>query len=76
MEHQVVVVVPIRIALRYTHIGWVCDLVFCWPSSFVLSNYIASHPELVQNKCVLELGAGVGLPGLVVSNWMGIIVYL
>lgn len=39
--------------------------VFCWPSSFVLSNYIASHPELVQNKCVLELGAGVGLPGLV-----------
>ncbi|GJD09174.1 Methyltransferase-like protein 23 [Galdieria sulphuraria] len=39
--------------------------VFCWPSSFILSKYIEMHPELIQNKCVLELGAGIGLPGLV-----------
>ncbi|GJQ14826.1 hypothetical protein GpartN1_g6617.t1 [Galdieria partita] len=39
--------------------------VFCWPSSFILSKYIEMHPRLVRNKCVLELGTGIGLPGLV-----------
>eukprot|EP00871_Galdieria_phlegrea_P000828 jgi/Galph1/1746/GphlegSOOS_G424.1 len=36
--------------------------------NFVLSKYIQLHPFLVKNKHILELGAGVGLPGLVCAS--------
>ncbi|VDN92999.1 unnamed protein product [Brugia pahangi] len=36
-----------------------------WDSSIVLSRYISEHPELVANRTVLELGAGLGLPSIV-----------
>lgn len=36
-----------------------------WPCATWFSEYLVDHPELVQGKNVLELGAGVGLCGLV-----------
>ena len=36
-----------------------------WESSVALAQHLAEFPLLVANKRVLELGAGVGLPGLV-----------
>jgi len=39
-----------------------------WNSAIALAEFIASSPELVTNKRVLELGAGVGLPGLVAQS--------
>jgi predicted nicotinamide N-methyase len=39
-----------------------------WDSAIALAEFIASSPELVTNKRVLELGAGVGLPGLVAQS--------
>lgn len=36
-----------------------------WRGSEVLADYLIQNPTLVQNKSVLELGAGVGLVGLV-----------
>lgn len=39
-----------------------------WPSAVVLSRYLASNPEEVIGKNVLELGAGCGLAGLVAAQ--------
>ncbi|CAH1270555.1 METTL21A [Branchiostoma lanceolatum] len=39
-----------------------------WPASVVLSHYLLQHSHLVQSRSVLELGAGVGLPGLVAAK--------
>lgn len=40
-----------------------------WPSAIALAAFIAQQPHLVQNKIVLELGAGLGLPSLVAANY-------
>ncbi|XP_035680376.1 methyltransferase-like protein 23 isoform X1 [Branchiostoma floridae] len=39
-----------------------------WPASEMLSHYLLHHSHLVQSRSVLELGAGVGLPGLVAAK--------
>ena len=36
-----------------------------WRGALLLGDYILSHPELFQNKTVLELGSGVGLDSIV-----------
>ncbi|RYF84666.1 MAG: methyltransferase domain-containing protein [Chitinophagaceae bacterium] len=39
-----------------------------WPSAQALALFLLDHPELIQNKKVLELGAGLGLPSLVAAQ--------
>lgn len=39
-----------------------------WMSSLVLSCWIKTKPELFKNKCILELGSGVGLCGVVLAS--------
>jgi predicted nicotinamide N-methyase len=39
-----------------------------WPAALELCNYLAAHPSLVSSAAVLELGAGVGLPGLLAAR--------
>jgi predicted nicotinamide N-methyase len=38
-----------------------------WPSAIGLSNFIDENPGLVQNKRVIELGCGIGMPGIVAA---------
>lgn len=38
-----------------------------WPAAIELCNYLSDNPTLVAGKTVLELGAGVGLPGLLAA---------
>ena len=38
-----------------------------WESSIGLARYIAENADLAEGKLVLEVGVGVGLPGLVAS---------
>ncbi|XP_076247337.1 methyltransferase-like protein 22 [Calliopsis andreniformis] len=38
-----------------------------WRGALLLADYILSNPDLVKNKVVLELGAGVGLTSIVAS---------
>ncbi|CAG9538842.1 unnamed protein product [Cercopithifilaria johnstoni] len=38
-----------------------------WDSGIALARYISEHPELVANRTVLELGAGLGLPSIISS---------
>lgn len=40
-----------------------------WPAAIAMSEYLMLHPELLTNKTVLELGAGLGLPSLVASRY-------
>lgn len=39
-----------------------------WESAIGLASLLAEHPALVAGKRVLELGAGMGLPGLVAGS--------
>ena len=40
-----------------------------WPSAISLSMFLQQHPQLLQDKRVLELAAGLGLPSLVAANY-------
>ena len=39
-----------------------------WPSSIAMLNVLKAHPHMIQNKHVLELGAGIGLPSLMMAD--------
>jgi predicted nicotinamide N-methyase len=39
-----------------------------WPSSIALLDVLEAHPHLIQNKHVLEIGAGIGLPSLMMAG--------
>lgn len=39
-----------------------------WPSAYALCEFIATQPERLQNKKVLELAAGLGLPSLLAAQ--------
>lgn len=41
-----------------------------WHAAVGLSEYLCSHPELVRDKHVIELGAGLGICGIV-AQWLG-----
>jgi SAM-dependent methyltransferase len=40
-----------------------------WPSAYALCEFIASQPDWLQNKNVLELAAGLGLPSLLAAQF-------
>ncbi|WEK34068.1 MAG: methyltransferase domain-containing protein [Candidatus Pseudobacter hemicellulosilyticus] len=40
-----------------------------WPSAIALADFIFQHPELVQDKKVLELAAGLGLPAFIAARY-------
>ncbi len=42
-----------------------------WPSAIALSEYLTEHSTLVKNQEVIELGCGLGLPGMVASTLGG-----
>ena len=42
-----------------------------WPAAIALAERLVAEPALVAGKRVLELGAGVGLPGLVAQHLGG-----
>ncbi len=39
-----------------------------WPSSIALLDVLKSHPHLIENKHVLEIAAGIGLPSLMMAD--------
>lgn len=39
-----------------------------WYAAIALAQYIAMNPSIVRGKDVLELGAGIGIPGLLASG--------
>lgn len=40
-----------------------------WPAAIALSEFITRHAHLLQNKKVLEIGAGLGLPSIVAARY-------
>lgn len=55
---------------RFAHVPYGLLL---WESAVALSRWIAARPGLVAGRQVMELGAGVGLPGLVAVAAGGIV---
>jgi predicted nicotinamide N-methyase len=39
-----------------------------WPSSIALLDVLQKHPNWIKDKNVLELGAGIGLPSLMIAS--------
>ena len=39
-----------------------------WPSSIAMLDILKAHPHLIQNKHILEIGAGIGLPSLMMAG--------
>jgi predicted nicotinamide N-methyase len=39
-----------------------------WPTAIALVKVIQKHPSLIRDKTVLELGAGIGLPSLLMAS--------
>ena len=39
-----------------------------WPSSIALLDVLKAHPHLIQNKHILEIVAGIGLPSLMMAG--------
>jgi len=40
-----------------------------WPSAMALSLFIESHPQYIERKKILELGAGLALPSFIASRY-------
>lgn len=40
-----------------------------WPAAYVLTAFISEHLDLIRNKKVMELAAGLGLPSLFASKF-------
>lgn len=40
-----------------------------WPAALAMAAFLVRHPVYVQEKKVLELAAGLGLPSLVAAQW-------
>jgi predicted nicotinamide N-methyase len=45
-----------------------------WPSARALATFILDHPEYLENKKVVELGAGLGLPSLMAARWASTVI--
>jgi len=41
---------------------------FVWPSAILLAEFLSRHRSLFHGKRIMELGAGVGLPGIVAAK--------
>lgn len=39
-----------------------------WPSAFALLDFLQEHPHWIKDKQVVELGAGIGLPSLLMAK--------
>lgn len=47
---------------------------YVWPSAVVLAQYLWTYRDELRGKTVLELGAGVGLPGVVAASCGAVVI--
>jgi predicted nicotinamide N-methyase len=54
---------------KMTGIGHFAVGYILWSSSIILSKWLLERYDMIRGKCVLELGAGLGLCGIVASSF-------
>jgi methyltransferase-like protein 6 len=57
--------------LIYTTIGHVQSGQYLWPAAAFLADYLITHWDTLKRESVVELGAGVGLAGILTSMLPG-----
>ena len=55
---------PVQVQLQYQNSRTAAYWARVWPASIALCRFLREHPYWVTGKTVLELAAGLGLPGL------------
>ncbi len=69
-DTQLEIYVPDKAAIQETYGAAVKDAYWAqvWPAAWGLCFFLQKHPQYIRNKTVLELAAGLGLPGLFASR--------
>lgn len=62
---------PVAVALRSLRDDATTRTVanMLWPSAVILARWLCHHPYLLDNKDVVEIGAGLGLVGLAAAHF-------
>jgi len=70
--HSLHLLIPDPVAVRKYYTDQSPDLAYwsrIWPAAIGLCEFIAARTDLIENKTVLELAAGLGLPSLLASRY-------
>jgi predicted nicotinamide N-methyase len=73
-NHKIKLFVPDAEAIQHLHIRQsnpAAALYWAkiWPAAKALCSFLADKPAYIQNKTVLELAAGLGMPSLLAANY-------
>lgn len=70
--HTIELFVPDPLAVRTAYENGTIPFPYwsqVWPAAIGLTQFLLKNPEVVQDKIILELGAGLGLPSLAITPY-------
>lgn len=63
-NHESRVIVAIKVFPHHNDVG----VQKVWEAGATLAEFFLAHPSFIQDKSIIELGAGVGLTGIIISG--------
>ncbi|WP_346237911.1 class I SAM-dependent methyltransferase [Niabella insulamsoli] len=68
-EQELFVPDPQSVKKNYEHRKGASYWAKVWPAALGLCHFLAEHPDYISGKTVLELAAGLGLPGIFAARY-------